>query len=293
MKRLISCALLSTVLVLTGCNGTVSSVSFPAAAPWNRISTGILGPTDDLVAVAAGTGFHADLFPGSPNGIQALVACQRSKNSYLPSAYLQFCLDRTCDAQDVCFTDKVIEKRYTYTLVMTLDRAIFSSGSVQVVDGTGAPQAGLAVNAGNAVGGFDVAAGYSEGLIPGVIPDSSDLDETGGLALSPHWSDFGFGGVCPDGVCGNRQDIIDCDVVDDTDFLVFVTTSPPGIYSGTCGTVPVHLTINPSFNSLGDCLSSRKAVCDGLTGENRKTCNLAQIGICQAMFNVPSAHNPS
>ncbi len=294
MKRaLLSFALLSTVLVLTGCNGTVSSVSFPAAAPWSQMSTGILSPTDDLVATAAGTGIHADLVPGSPNGIQALVACQRSKDSGLPSSYLQFCLDRTCDAQDVCFTDKVIEKRYTYTLVMTLDRSTFSSGSVQVVDGTGAPQAGLAINAGNAVGGFDVAAGYSEGLIPGVLPDASDLDETGGLAMSPHWSDFGPGAICPNDDCSSTQPIEECDVENDTDLLVFATTAPPGSYSGTCGTVPVHLTINPSFNSLGDCISTRKAVCDGLTGQNRKTCNLAQIGMCQAMFNVPSAHNPS
>jgi hypothetical protein len=50
---------------------------------------------------------------------------------------------------------------------------------------------------------------------------------------------------------------------------------------------------HPPFKSLGDCISTRKAVCNGLTGQNRKTCNLAQIGMCQAMFNVPSAHNPN
>ncbi len=292
MKRaLISFAGLSAVLVLIGCNGTVGTISFPAAAPWNQMSTGILSPTDDLVAMATGTGIQADLVAGSPNGIQALVACQRSQPKYLPPTYLQFCLDRACDAQDVCTPNRVIEKRYTYTLVMALDRGTFSSGSVQVVDGTGAPQAGLAINIGNAVGGFDVAAGYSEGLIPGVFPDASDLDETGGLAMSPHWSDFGSGVICPNGDC-NPEPIEECDVVDGNDVLVFVTTAPPGSYSGTCGSVPVHLTINPSFNSLGDCLSTRKAVCDGLTGQDRKTCNFAQIGICQAMFNVSSAHNP-
>ncbi|HSS78398.1 MAG TPA: hypothetical protein VLV54_16850 [Thermoanaerobaculia bacterium] len=291
MKRtLISSILLAAVVVLTGCNGTVSSVSFPPQAPWNQMGTGILSPTDDLVATAAGTGIHADLFPGSPDtSIQAFVACQGSGGPYVQS-----CTDRACDAQATCGTDTVIEKRFSYTLVVDLDRGTFSTGSVQIVDGTGATQAGLAINAGNAVGGFDVAAGYSEGLIPGV--QFSNVDEAGALILSPHWSDFGDGNitgqVCPNGVC-STQTIAQCTSDGSSDALGYATVAQPGTYSGTCGTVPVHLTINPPFKSLGDCISTRKAVCNGLTGQNRKTCNNAQIGMCQAMFNKHSAHNPN
>jgi hypothetical protein len=53
----------------------------------------------------------------------------------------------------------------------------------------------------------------------------------------------------------------------DTDLLQYRTTAQPG-----------------------DCISQRKATCNGLTGQDRKTCNHAQIGVCQATFNVPSAH---
>ena len=292
MKRaLISSILLAAVVVLTGCNGTVSSVSFPPQAPWNQMVTGILSPTDDLVATAAGTGIHADLVQGTvDNALQAFVSCQGSGGPYVQS-----CTDRACDAQTACGTDTVIEKRFTYALIVALDRGTFSTGSVQIVDGTGATQAGLAINAGNAVGGFDVAAGYSEGLIPGVqLTDV--VDEAGALVLSPHWSDFGdgeiTGQVCPNGVC-TTQTIANCTNDGSSDALGFATVAQPGTYSGTCGTVPVHLTINPPFKSVGDCISTRKAVCNGLTGQNRKTCNLAQIGMCQAMFNVPSAHNPN
>ncbi|HSS47444.1 MAG TPA: hypothetical protein VLX28_00725 [Thermoanaerobaculia bacterium] len=292
MKRaLVSSILLAAVVVLTGCNGTVSSVSFPPQAPWNQMATGILSPTDDLVATAAGTGIHADLVQGTlDNAIQALVSCQGSG-----APYVQTCDDRACDAQATCGTDTVIEKRFTYVLLVDLDRGTFSTGSVQIVDGSGATQAGLAINAGNAVGGFDVAAGYSEGLIPGVqLTDV--VDEAGALLLSPHWSDFGGGDitgqVCPNGVC-STQTIARCDNDGSSDGLAYQTVAQPGTYSGTCGTVPVHLTINPPFKSLGDCISTRKAVCNGLTGQNRKTCNNAQIGMCQAMFNKHSAHNPN
>ena len=46
------------------------------------------------------------------------------------------------------------------------------------------------------------------------------------------------------------------------------------------------------FASEGDCISSLKAQrCSGLKGQAKAACNHAQIGICHATFNVPSAHN--
>lgn len=292
MKRsFLSFVLMSAVLVLAGCNGTVSSVSFPAASPWEEMFTGILSPTDDLVAVSAGAGLEAELTPGfiegAPVPFQAAVACQGGGGPYL-----EFCEDRACDAQATCGTDTVIEKRYIYTLHATLDRDIFTTGSVQIQDGSGATQMGLAINAGNAGGSFDVAAGFSEGLIPGV--QFSEIDEAGALLLFPHWSDYGVGEItgqiCPDGVC-STQSIAVCDTNGAEDVLGYATAAQPGTYSGTCGTVPVNLTINPPYSSVGDCISQRKATCNGLTGQARKTCNHAQIGVCHATFNVPSAHN--
>lgn len=152
---------------------------------------------------------------------------------------------------------------------------------------------GLAINAANAGGTFDVAAGYSEGLIPG-IQFASEFDEAGSLILAPHWDGFGEGQIegqiCQDGVCETGV-IAACDTDDDTDALGYATVAQPGTYSGTCGTIPVNLTINPAYASVGDCINARKATCNGLTGQDRKTCNHAQIGVCHATFNVPSAHN--
>lgn len=290
MKRFfVSFVLICAAVALTGCNGTVSSVSFPAGSPWEQMLTGILSPTDDLVAVSSGAGIESVLLPGFIDaGIQAVVACQGGGGS----AYLEFCEDRACDAQTVCGADTVIEKRYAYTLVSTLDRNVFTTGSVQLQDGSGATKMGLAINAANEGGSFDVAAGYSEGLIPGI--QFSEVDELGSLVLAPHWDGFGAGAIigqiCPDGVCEDQQ-IAVCDTDGALDLLIYAAVAQPGTYSGLCGTIPVNLTINPPYASVGDCISARMETCNGLTGQARKTCNHAQIGVCHATFNVPSAHN--
>lgn len=291
MKRiLLSLVLMAAAVALTGCNGTVSSVSFPAGSPWEAMATGILSPSDDLVAVSTGAGVESELVPEIVStDVQAIVACQGTTGSYFET-----CTDRTCDAQTVCGTDTVIEKRYAYTLFATLDREIFTTGSVQIQNGSGATLMGLAINAANAGGSFDLAAGYSEGLIPGVQL-TSEVDEAGALVLGPHWDGFGEGEiegqVCQDGVCETGVVAV-CDTNSDTeDVLGYLTVAQPGTYSGTCGTIPVNLTINPPYASVGDCITARKATCNGLTGQARKTCNHAQIGVCHATFNVPSAHN--
>ncbi len=290
-NHLFAVALVAMVgLALAGCNGTVSSVSFPAAAPWETMFTGILSPTDDLVALPSGAGVTAELLPGFiVSGIQAVVACGGA------TPHVEICTDRACDAQVTCGADPVIEKRYAYTLMAALDRGLFTSGGVQIQDGGGAIKMGLSINAGSAGGAFNVAAGYSEGLIPGV--QFSDIDEVGGIGLTPHWSDFGpgeiTGEICPGGVC-STETIAACGEDGVVDILAYFTVAQPGTYSGTCGTVPVNLTINPPFSSVGQCISSLKAArCKGLKGQAKAACNHAQIGVCHATFNVPSSHNPN
>jgi hypothetical protein len=289
MKRtLFSFLLLSTVLLLAGCNGTVSSVSFPAASPWTDMSTVILSPTDDLVAVASGAGVEANLTPGTFvfNNAQVVVACGGA------TPHIATCSDRACDAQATCGADPVIEKRFLYTLSAHLDRSLFTSGGVQIQDGSGGTQMGLSINAGSTGGSFNVAAGFSEGLIPG--DQFSDYDDRGSITLTPHWDDFApgtiSGQVCPNGVC-STQTIAQCDTPFG-DTLSYLTATQPGTYTGTCGTVPVNLTINPPFASVGQCISGLKAQrCGGLKGQAKAACNHAQIGVCHATFNVPSSHN--
>jgi hypothetical protein len=289
MKRsLLSSVLLSTALLLAGCNGTISSISFPDESPWEAMAMPILSPTDDLVAVSTGAGVTSDLIPAFfESGLAAVVTCKGSDNT----PYFVACTDRTCDAQTECGDDPVIGKHYAYTLTAQLDRDVFTTGSVQIQNGSGATEMGLAINAENAGGSFDVAAGFSEGLLDGI--QLSAEDEAGSLFLAPHWPDYGVGPiegqVCVDGVCETGV-IAVCDTDGDIDALSYLTVAQPGTYSGTCGTVPVNLTINPAFASVGECITQLKATCNGLTGQDRKTCNHAQIGVCHATFNVPSAH---
>jgi len=189
----------------------------------------------------------------------------------------------------------VIGKRFAYNLAVHLDRSLFTSGGVQIQDGSGGTQMGLSINAGSTGGSFDVAAGFSEGLIPGA--QFSDFDDTGAIGLAPHWDGFApsdiSGQVCSNGVCGT-QTIATCQLTMLGDTLRYLTAAQPGTYAGTCGTVPVNLTINPPYASVGQCISGLKAQrCGGLKGQAKAACNHAQIGVCHATFNVPSSHNPS
>lgn len=283
MKRSVLLTCVLAALALAACNGTITSVSFPPEAPWEIMETTVLSPTDDLVAVAGGAGLEALLVP-----IPAWVACGG------PSPYLVECSDPACDPQVECGADPVIEKRYGFSLYMFLDRGVFTSGSVQLQDGLGATVVGLSIGLGAAGGGLDLAAGYSEGMIPGV--DFSEVDAVGHLLLIPDWPDFGEGfiegEVCSDGVCETGPIALCSDDVVGGDVFGYLTFAEPGTYSGLCGAVPVTLTVNPPFETVGECISGRKAsACAGLTGQDRKTCNHAQIGICHAIFHVPSAHN--
>lgn len=286
MKRFLSLVLIPVFfLVLTGCNGTVSSVSFPSGAPWEKLRTGILSPAEDLVAVSAGAGLAAELIEGNPLGTQAVVVCKDGD-----FAYTATCGDRACDPQAICGTSTVIEKRYAYTLVANLDRDVFKTGSIQLLDGSGATRMGIAINDGES---FDVAAGYSEGLVPGA--QNNALEEAATLIMSPNWDQWGGGVIagelCTNGVCEPDVAAL-CSSGSEGDLLGYVTFTQPGTYSGTCGSVPVNFTVNPPYDSVGDCIRQRKASCRGLQGQDRAVCEDAQTGVCQATFNVPSSHSP-
>ena len=297
MKRaVISFVLVSAVLVLAGCNGTVSQIGVPAASPWNAFATHVLSPHDDLTVVVTGNDIGAALQPTGSVAVcnstqgQFFAACPNSLTCGLAECMAQ----APTGATDVTFQ----EQQFGYVLSMALTRPGFTAGGVEV-DSVAAGTVGaisLTLDAGS---GLSVGAGFSAGLIPApqADPNLEVFDHFGALAMDPAWPDFGPGYVCTDGTTTS------CNPGDPTNLaaacqsnenpLPFRPNPPPGSYSLTCGTVPINLTINPPFATLGACISTLKAQrCGGLKGQAKAACNHAQIGVCQATFNVNSAHNP-
>ncbi|MFY9824863.1 MAG: hypothetical protein WAM82_26020 [Thermoanaerobaculia bacterium] len=304
MKRvLISFVLVSAVLVLAGCNGTVSQIGVPAASPWNAFTTHVLSPHDDLTVVTTGNDIGASLQPTGSVAVcnstqgQFFAVCPNSLTCGLAECMAQ----APTGATDVSFQ----EQQFGYLLQMALTRPGFTAGGVEV-DSVAAGTVGaisLTLDAGS---GLSVGAGFSAGLIPApqADPNLEVLDHFGAVAMDPAWPDFGPGYVCTDGTTTscNPNDPTPANLAAacqtnagpfGSDVLAFRTNAAPGSYSLTCGTVPVNLSINPPFATLGDCISTLKAQrCGGLKGQAKAACNHAQIGVCDATFNVPSAHNP-
>jgi hypothetical protein len=305
MKRaLISFVLVSAVLALAGCNGTVSQIGVPAASPWNTFVTHVISPYDDLTVVTTGNDIGAGL---EPTG--SVAVCNSTQGRFFATCPFNATCDLTeCVAQaptgatDVSFQ----QQQFGYALGMSLTRPGFTAGGVAVESATAGTVGAISLTL-DAGSGLSVGAGFSEGLIPEAPDDAGPAiaQHFGFVAMAPDWPDFGPGYVCTDGTTTS------CSPSDPTaanlaaacsntgspaglpDTLVFRTNAAPGAYHLTCGTVPVNLSLNPPFATLGDCISTLKAQrCGGLKGQAKAACNHAQIGVCDATFNVPSAHNP-
>ena len=192
-----------------------------------------------------------------------------------------------------------VSQEFMYVLDMTLTRPAFTAGGVEVTSMSAGTQGAIALTLDSAAG-LSVGAGFTSGLVP-VPATSSDtltlgLDDVGALVMGPHWDAFGTGQLCTDGTTTSCDPTVSFDGVlaactgDPTgappDGLAFRVDSPPGAYSLTCGTVPVSLTVNPPFASVGDCISSLIAErCSGLKGQARAACNHSQQSVCQATFH--------
>jgi hypothetical protein len=294
LRPLGAALLAATVLALAACNGTISKIGVPAASPWTDFATGFLSPHDDLTVVTTGSNIFATLIPGS---VAALCNSDQGK-------FMRYC-GTSCElvqcqsgapagATNVTFVSQV----FLYTLHMTLTRPAFTAGGVEVTSSSAGTQGAIAITV-DSEAGISVGAGFTSGLVP-VPANSSDittlgLDDAGTLTMGPHWDAFGDGQLCSDGTttsCDpNSPDgvLAACLTVPgptNSDGLVFRVDSLPGSYSLTCGSVPVNLTINTPFSSVGDCISTLIAQhCSGLKGQARAACNHSQQSVCQATFH--------
>jgi hypothetical protein len=309
MKRtLLSFVSLSAAVVLAGCNGSISSVGIPADSPWNTFSTIVTSPHDDLTVVTVGSDVSASI-----SLITQIAVCTSDQGRFFavcadvecvspdPAAA---CVDQASpDATNVGFDGQL---PFVYAVDVTLDRPDFAAGGVQIESATAGTLGAIALTL-DAGATLNIGAGFSEGLIQGPTFESNVssfpiptelMDDFTGLDLGPDWLAFGEGHVCTDGTTTSCDPAVSFENVaafcTDSDEIGLRTNEATGPVSVLCGDVTINLNINAPFESVGECLGSLKQQeCSGLTGQAKAACNHAQIGICNATFNVPSAHNPN
>lgn len=292
--------LVLTGALLAGCAGTIQSIDLPADSPWDHFGTVLTSPHGDVTVVTVGSDISAALSDANQVAIctsdQGGFAIQCGNLDCTPPGPEAQCnLEAPPEITNVGFQ----ELTYLYVLEMFLDRPAFTAGGVQLQSETAGTLGSIAVT----IGGestLNVNAGFSEGLIPGpaIEPNIGDLDDFATLLLEPEWPDFGPGFVCTDGTTTSCDPEVSSEGIaaacfDDleVDQLAIRANAPPGPYSLVCGEVTVNLSIGPVFGSVGECASSLKAqFCSGLKGKAKAACNHAQLGVCHASFNVPSAH---
>jgi len=308
MKRIaLTFATLAAVLVLGACSGATTYVGLPAASPWNTFDTVVASSHTDLTVVTVGSNISATLStPGETftvctsdqGGFYAL--CRQHVDCLPPGPAAECAAQAPSGATNVGTAGQIFTG---YDVGVTLNRPAFTAGGVQIQSETAGTLGAISLTVDGRTT-LNIGAGFSDGLIQGPTLNSLALgfptefvDDFSGLVLDPHWPDFGAGYVCTDGTTTSCDPNVSAENVAalcqaDPDEIAFRTNGSTGPVSVLCGTVTVNINVNAPFESEGACISTLKQQrCSGLTGNAKATCNHAQIGVCQASFNVHSAHN--
>jgi len=301
MKRaVLSFVMLSAVLALAACNGTITSIGVPATSPWENFVTFVASPYDDLTVVTVGSDISGGIL-----SVQRFAVCTSDQGGFFalcddndctsPGPAAECVNEAPVGATNVAFQGQL---PFVYGLEVALDRPAFTSGGVQLQSVTAGTVGAIAITI-DGGSSLNIGAGFSEGLIPGPAADETFgvADDFAVLGLDPIWPDFGPGFICTDGTTTSCDPDVSPDNVAalclaNPDVLLFRTNAGTGPLSLACGTVTVNIDINPPFDTVGECISTLKDQwCGGLTGKAKAACNHAQIGVCHASFNVPSAHS--
>ena len=308
MKRTVfSFVTLAAAFALGACNGSITSIGVPAASPWNSIDSVVSSPYDDLTVVAVGSDISASIFAS-----EQYAVCTSDQGGFFaicddpgctPPGPAAECVSQApSGATNVGFDGQL---PFVYGMNVALNRPAFTAGGVQLQSVTGGTLGAIAftIDGGTTL---NISAGFSEGLIQGPTVENGTfdfpteyIDDFSAIVLSPTWPDFGFGYVCTDGTTTSCDPGVSAENVaavcqNNPDLIAIRTTEATGPVSVLCGSVTVNLNIAPPFESVGQCISTLKQQeCSGLKGKDKAACNHAQIGVCHASFNVPSAHNPN
>ena len=309
--------------VLGGCASTITSISLPSSTPWRTLSTTLMSPYKDLIVTTTGVNITATLAAGAFGAPKALILCNSSLGKFVFSSsqietvgvgttteQLAACVSRTPPgATNV----SVVGAFYPFTLGVTLGDA-FVSGGVEISSDVGNLY-GVALTK-NSLGKLGIAAGVSPVVFGGQYVGGVEGNlafQVSSLTLSPPDQNFGPAQLCADGTSPPLgSDCATGPVGGASSFLPVLACIPSfatpvalgdvvSFYTGEaqnsslmCGSVPIGITMNKTFASLGQCVDTNiKQYCTGLTGRNRAACNHTQAGACQATFNVPSALNPN
>ncbi len=300
LRPLGAALLLLAGLALGACNGTISSIGVPAASPWSSFTTEVLSPHDDLTVVTTGSHISASI-----NATDSPALCNSDQGKYIVACSTPVsCGLAECQAGAPAGSTGVtfVSRETGYLLGISLDRPAFSAGGVELVSASAGTQGAIAVTVDSAAG-LSVGAGFTSGLIPAPSTSATDpnghtlqFDDAAALTMSPQWDAFGAGQLCSDGTSTSCNPAVSPDGVlaacipdssfsEGADTLIFRVDAPPNAYSLTCGSVPINLTINPTFASHGDCVSSLLAQhCGALKSQARAACNHAQQSVCRTLF---------
>lgn len=304
--------------VLGGCASTITSVFLPSNVAWRTISTTVITPYKALSATATGADISATVTPLSNGGVlcnsslgKFTAGDQTSPDTWNAAYQLSLCQsNQPSGATNV----SVLGIFYPFTLSVTMGNA-FVSGGGEVSSDVGNIYAVSLTK--NSLGKIGMAAGVSPVVFGGQFASSTDrlLIQYGTLVLNPPEPSFGPMARCADGtlvaggsptcasgpvsVGGGFVPTLMCATLapgsqfPSGDLIAFYTGAPQNA-SITCGAVPISITMNSTYRSLGECVDTNiKQYCTGLTGKNRAACNQTQAGACQDTFNVPSALNPN
>src|SRR5262245_47567153 len=150
MKRVaFALVMLPAVLALAACNGSIRSISLPAASPWNNFQTLVSSPYSDLTVATVGSDISATI-----NGPIQYAVCTSDQVGYFAFCGDDFgcapdgpefaCSDQApVGATNVSFTGQL---PFAYGIDATINRPAFSAGGVQIQSVSAGTLGAIAVN---------------------------------------------------------------------------------------------------------------------------------------------------
>ena len=258
------------LIIASGCNLTLHRIDFPSSTVWNQVLTGFASPYNDLSLVTTGTGTTAMLVPGFlgdggttvlgyctiPPSDSTIVACTNNDPS-------------SCAADCTTQGGALSGIRYSYSLVVLLDRPAFQSGGVQVVSAAKGVQYSLTLAVNTTSNQVNLVGNISDGVLPlsskslGTL--SATIDSYAEASFSPHDPNFvdtayPSGAATPTFACTTQYGA-------DT---VLVDTTKPMSASYTCGSLVLNVNLGQPLDLKKDVLARLRALAALVTNRTDK-----------------------
>lgn len=295
---------------------SVTSIGIPSNSPWRVFETTIASQYNDLTATPLGMVVNAEIKRATINTL--VVACNSDQGKFFtttitlpsedPSTWDQASLcseQASFDASVMTFTNITpLGIYYLWSLRVQTDPTVATTGGVTVESASVGNLFGVSFN--QTASSLNIGAGASPSISPApvgvTLPSSAFNAQYGHILMSTNsgdgWSSYAAGGLCADGStpsgnpllpeCPGSSVLASCAPII-PDLLLFTTNTTKTNYSLNCG-ITINFTMTGAYPTVGSCIdTSIKSNCGGLKGKDRSVCVTANIGVCQASFNIPSA----